>query len=156
MIRVVKVFGVLSVLLLTSGCAQLAAGVVNQVAVATVDEKVSDLLDRDCNSYRLVRGGTYCEERAFVNPGPELYCHRTLGAVDCYRKPDPYDVEKSGRTLPPAQLATPRYETIKRRAEANRERLRRRDDTEDPEAAEPEWRMPEKRLPQDVSNDVNI
>jgi hypothetical protein len=156
MMRAVKVFGVVSVLLMASGCAQVLTGVVNQVAVAAVDQKVSDVLDRDCNSYRLVRGGDYCEERAFVNPGPEIYCHRTLGAVDCYHQPDPYDVDKTGRTVAPAELATPRYETIKRRAESNRERLRRGDQDEEPESSEPEWRVPEKRPPQNVSSEADI
>ncbi len=156
MIRGIKVIGVLSVLLLASGCAQLAAGVVNQVAIATIDNKVSDALDRDCNSYRFVRGGHYCEEKAFVNPGPELYCHKTLGAVECYRKPDPYNVEKSGRTVPPSQLATPTYEAIKRQADANRERLRRRYGEPETDEQEPDWRVPEERKPQNVSNETDI
>ena len=156
MMRAVKVFGVLSVLLLASGCAQVLTGVVNQVVVATVDKKVSDVLDRDCNSYRFVRGGAYCEEQAFVNPGPEIYCHKTLGAVDCYQQPDPYDVDKTGRTVAPTELATPRYETIKRRADSNRERLRRRDQDDEPEGPEPEWRMPEKRQQQNVSSEAEI
>lgn len=156
MIRVVKVFGVLGVLLLVSGCAPLLTGVVNQVAVATVDTKVSDVLDRDCNSYRFVRGGRYCEERAFVDPGPEVYCHKTLGAVDCYQQPDPYNVQKSGRTVPPSQLASPGYETIKRRAEDNRERLRRRYGDGETEEPEPDWWVPEKRKEQNVSHETDI
>ncbi len=156
MTRAMKIVGILGILLITGGCAQLAASVVNQVAVATVDQKVSDILERDCNSYRFVRGGDYCEEQAFVDPGPQVYCYKTLGGVDCHEKPDPYKVSKHGRTNQPKELATPSYKTMQQQADANRERLRRRRGDDEPRDHEPEWRVPQKRPPQNVSDETDI
>lgn len=50
-----------------------------------VDIGVSAVSGRDCSLVRLDRGLSYCgpgEER-----GPEAYCTRTLGTVDCWASP---------------------------------------------------------------------
>ena len=156
--RLSIIFGLFGVLALTSGCAQMVAGAANQVAVAAVDQKLSQVLERDCNSYRFIRGGEYCERRAAPDPGPEIYCFKTLGGIDCHRKPDPYEVSGAGRTVEPQALQSPSYDVVKQQAEERRaeEKSERRARTLPVEPEEEEPYMLRKPAPQQISDRPKI
>jgi hypothetical protein len=88
----------------TSGCAAVAIGV--PIAAGTADTKVSQWTDGECSVENILVWDGFCH-KAEVKPPPQLYCFRSIGDVDCYAEADPYQVSSSGRSVPPASLATP-------------------------------------------------
>ncbi len=164
--RLAIIGGLFGLLTLTAGCAELAATAagqiattaVNQIAAAAVDERMSSILGKDCNSYRFVREGTYCvDDDPPVDPGPPLYCVKTLGGIECYDQPDPYAVAESGRTNQPQALRSPNYEVAKQQAEAQRSarqksREARRTPQSPPESGDEE----RKAAPQWVTDGLDI
>ena len=52
-----------------------------------VDIGVSAISGRDCSVVRLDRKQPYCAPREQV-PGPEPFCTRTLGTVQCWTDPE--------------------------------------------------------------------
>lgn len=49
---------------------------------------------QDCSSARAARGGHWCQPVYENRPEiPDLYCYRSIGAVDCYhtQSPNPHD-----------------------------------------------------------------
>ena len=59
------------------------------------DHAMSQILDKDCSSKRLVEDGKFCLDKdghttTVAAAAPE-YCYRTLADVTCYRHPDPFD-----------------------------------------------------------------
>jgi len=59
-------------------------------AIAVIDEKMSQLTEKDCTSVNIVFGDGYCKEKTRpINQEP-VYCYRTLGGIDCYAEKDPY------------------------------------------------------------------
>ncbi len=58
------------------------------------DHIVSQVLNKDCSSTRLINDGKLCAEETVattVASAIPTYCYRTLGSVSCYASRDPYD-----------------------------------------------------------------
>ena len=86
-------------LILLGGCAQSGgAALASTIAVIINEDKLpSDFIGdavsgEDCNSIRRMEdGGPLC--RKLITPefiDRPVYCYRTLGAVECFDKRDPY------------------------------------------------------------------
>ncbi len=54
------------------------------------DHLVSFSTGKNCSTIRRNLGQTYCEEDEITVP-EEIYCYRTLGKVNCYAEPNPFD-----------------------------------------------------------------
>ncbi len=79
----------LAFLVILSGCATEAA--------KSIDGTVSEYMGLNCSSQNLAVGESYC-----TRPGPDLvqekiHCYKSLGTVDCYKEPNPYETEQSIR-----------------------------------------------------------
>lgn len=79
----------------------VASGIVtlNATKKTSVDHIVSGITGEDCSVISLEQTGQYCQEKLEVVRS-DVYCYRTLAAVDCHYLPDPY---KNGHT----SLASP-------------------------------------------------
>lgn len=92
-------------LLSLSGCGASAGVVLAGGTLATyvnTDKLPSDHITsfatgEDCDTGRLIDGGTYCmqptdQELEFMRAAEEHpFCYQTLGDVTCYDTPDPYN-----------------------------------------------------------------
>ncbi len=85
------------IVLLLSACTALVppiAAVEGITAVGTgkplSDHIVSYASGKNCSIVRSSTGRSYCEEDE-LNPSPKVWCYRSLGSVDCYDRPDPYN-----------------------------------------------------------------
>ncbi len=67
------------------------------------DHFVSFSRGKNCSTVRRQTGQTYCEEDEVTQP-EEIYCYRTLGKVNCYAQPNPFDARNGtvGHTPPGA------------------------------------------------------
>lgn len=55
-----------------------------------IDHLMSSYKGQDCSSVRHSEGGEYCVDIVDVSnadPYSDLYCYRTIGAVNCYNTP---------------------------------------------------------------------
>lgn len=77
----VKVFLALS-LLATTGC--------TTAAVAVLDEKVSQMMEKDCTTVNVMLGESYCKAKRNEIKQEPVYCYKTLGGIDCYAEKGPY------------------------------------------------------------------
>jgi hypothetical protein len=61
------------------------------------DHIVSQVMNKDCSSKRLIEDGKAClddnGQTTTVAAAPPEFCYRTLADVSCYTKPDPFDPE---------------------------------------------------------------
>ncbi|OUR75290.1 hypothetical protein A9Q83_17830 [Alphaproteobacteria bacterium 46_93_T64] len=80
--RTIATSFLLLILLAATGC--------TTAAVAVIDEKISQLTDKECTSVNIMFGEDYCREKKRVIKQDPVYCYRTLGGVDCYSKKEPY------------------------------------------------------------------
>lgn len=71
----------------------------NATKKTLVDHVVSGITGEDCSVISLEQTGEYCPDKVEVVRS-DVYCYRTLAAVDCHYLPDPY---KNGHTA----LASP-------------------------------------------------
>ena len=108
--RVLQRFGLIAALLLLSaGCTVVAESVAGSAALAIVDKAVSDYAGKECRLAALITTGSICKAVAAASQPDPVYCFRTLGAVDCYREPDPYTAQPlPGLQRPPALAPAPR------------------------------------------------
>ncbi len=98
-----------ALLLLTAGCTVVAETVAGSAALAIVDKAVSDYAGKECRLAALITTGSICKTVAAASQPDPVYCFRTLGAVDCYREPDPYTAQPMpGLQRPPAPAPAPR------------------------------------------------
>jgi len=88
----------LSILIGATGC--------TTAAVAVIDEKISQMTDQDCTTVNIMLGENYCRDKNRTIKQEEVYCYRSLGGVDCYRKENPYDTDKSPRVQPSPVLGS--------------------------------------------------
>ncbi|MBL4739831.1 MAG: hypothetical protein JKY12_02495 [Sneathiella sp.] len=88
----------LSILLGATGC--------TTAAVAVIDEKISQMTDKDCTTVNIMLGDDYCRDKNRTIKQEEVYCYRTLGGVDCYREKNPYNTDKSPRVQPSPVLGS--------------------------------------------------
>lgn len=102
--RLLTVLALFALAPLTSGC--LTAVVANNTFGA-IDQAVSQKLDKDCSTYYLVGGKSYCQDRLHADLRAPVYCTRTLGGVECYSETDPYAVTDSARVAAPRVLTSP-------------------------------------------------
>ena len=77
----VKVF-LASSLLATTGC--------TTAAVAVLDEKVSQMMEKDCTTVNIMLGESYCKAKRNEIKQEPVYCYKTLGGIDCYAEKGPY------------------------------------------------------------------
>ena len=65
--------------------------------VKSFDKQISEYAGINCSATNISIGEDYCQspKRTFVQAS--VYCYKTMGGVDCYRKPNPYHTEKSER-----------------------------------------------------------
>lgn len=99
--------GILAAALALGACSDAAVGVgiaanivaLNATDKTLVDHVVSGIRGEDCSVVSLEQTGHYCPEKVEVVRS-NVYCYRTLAAVDCHYLPDPY---KNGQTA----LASP-------------------------------------------------
>ncbi len=97
-----------ALLLLTAGCTVVAESVAGSAALAIVDKAVSDYAGKECRLAALITTGSICKAVAAASQPDPVYCFRTLGAVDCYREPDPYAAQPlPGLQRPPALAPAP-------------------------------------------------
>ncbi|WP_169567322.1 hypothetical protein [Sneathiella limimaris] len=82
MLRVIVCGFLFSVLLSTTGC--------TSAAVAVLDEKMSQMTDKECTSVNIMLGEDYCKPKRNEIKQEQVYCYRTLGGVDCYSEKSPY------------------------------------------------------------------
>lgn len=75
-------------------------------AVAVIDEKISQMTEKDCTTVNIMLGEDYCRDRDRSLRQEQVYCYRSLGGVDCYREKNPYDTDKSPRVQPAAVLGS--------------------------------------------------
>lgn len=75
----------------TSGCSALL--------VAAADNAISEATQKDCAVSRILRGDPVCRGADRKPVEQAIYCHRSLGGVDCYGDPDPHHYNEEGRTL---------------------------------------------------------
>lgn len=56
-----------------------------------VDHAASWITGKDCSSIHSANGYSYCDE-PYVDESAAVprYCYRSLGAITCYDRPDPY------------------------------------------------------------------
>ncbi|MBM3565110.1 MAG: hypothetical protein FJX42_03235 [Alphaproteobacteria bacterium] len=80
-----------------SGCSAVP-GFAQVEGVSTVvtekplsDHIVSFFSGKNCSVIRREKGQTYCEEDELKTTQAKVYCYKTLGAVNCYDRPDPFD-----------------------------------------------------------------
>ncbi|MBT5414694.1 MAG: hypothetical protein HOH66_02625 [Rhodospirillaceae bacterium] len=55
-----------------------------------VDHAASLVTGMDCSSIHSANGYSYCNDSDEENAAAPTYCYRSLGAVTCYDRPDPY------------------------------------------------------------------
>lgn len=73
------------------------------------DIGISAVSGRDCSVVRLDRGQSYCAARD-TGPAPDVFCTRSLGAVDCWEDPAKLPGRYRGvGDTPPATAAQDRY-----------------------------------------------
>lgn len=70
------------VMLSTTGC--------TTAAVAVIDEKISQMTEKECTSVNIMFGESYCKEKGEPIKQEPVYCYKTLGGIDCYAKEAPY------------------------------------------------------------------
>lgn len=98
-----KGLAILPLLLLAlGGCnpyqTALIAGV-NAISYLETDKTVEDhvlskMTHEDCSTERIFKDGHMCRDTdtgTTVAQAQPVYCYRTLGAITCYDKPDPYE-----------------------------------------------------------------
>ncbi len=67
------------------------------------DHFVSFMSGKNCSTIRREKGQTYCEEDELRSAAPKVYCYRSIGGVNCYDRPDPFD----GQTYQPLEETPP-------------------------------------------------
>jgi len=98
MLRLITVGFLLSITLFTTGC--------TTAAVAVIDEKISQMTDKDCTSVNIMLGESYCRDKARQIKQEPVYCYKTLGGVDCYAVKDPYENGTNDRVRDVSQLGS--------------------------------------------------
>ncbi len=89
MLRIVILGSLLSLVLSTTGC--------TSAAVAVIDEKISQMTEKNCTTVNIMLGEDYCRDKIRHLKQEAVYCYKTLGGVDCYREKNPYKTERSER-----------------------------------------------------------
>ena len=80
----------------------LGLGGCTTAAITMVDEAASGITGQDCSVRYLLAATTgFCKDHARVPDGPPVYCHRTLGAVECYAARDNRSPGTGIATSPP-------------------------------------------------------
>ncbi len=113
----------LAVLVVLSGCATEAA--------KSIDGTVSEYMGLTCSSQNIAVGEDYC-----TRPGPDLvqekiHCYKSLGKVDCYREPNPYETEQSVRVRQVLALGSEGAEIMTVEEYELRQIMRKNRDTKD-------------------------
>ena len=102
----------ISVLAALSACGAIPgfAQIEGMTTVATEkplsDHFVSFFSGKNCSVVRREKGQTYCEEDELRSAAPKVYCYRSIGGVNCYDRPDPFDGQSYRpleETPPPAK-----------------------------------------------------
>lgn len=65
--------------------------------VKSFDKQISEYAGINCSATNLSIGEDYCQSPKQTFVQASVYCYKTMGGVDCYRKPNPYHTEKSER-----------------------------------------------------------
>ncbi|MEH6527303.1 MAG: hypothetical protein V7723_14620 [Sneathiella sp.] len=65
--------------------------------VKSFDKQISEYAGISCSATNLSIGEDYCQSPTETFLQASVYCYKTMGGVDCYRKPNPYHTEKSER-----------------------------------------------------------
>lgn len=65
--------------------------------VKSFDQQISEYAGINCSATNLSSGEDYCQppQQKFVQES--VYCYKSMGGVDCYRRPNPYHTEKTKR-----------------------------------------------------------
>ncbi|MEK7820207.1 MAG: hypothetical protein AAB543_03770 [Pseudomonadota bacterium] len=85
------------VLLALAGCGAVPGFAQVEGATTVVTEKplsdhfVSFFSGKNCSTIRREKGQAYCEEDEMRSGAPKVYCYRSIGGVNCYDRPDPFD-----------------------------------------------------------------
>jgi hypothetical protein len=74
--------------------------------VKSVDEQMSELAGTKCSATNLSVGEDYCQAPKLEYIQVPVYCYKTMGGVDCYRKPNPYHAESAERVRPALSLGS--------------------------------------------------
>jgi len=91
---------VLAAALLTAGCGNPASFYVLSAATSSfinsdklpTDHLAEAITGLDCSTVRMINdNGPLCRRENPIVIEPPLYCYRTLGSIDCYREPDPFN-----------------------------------------------------------------
>ncbi|MBO6825076.1 MAG: hypothetical protein JJ879_02655 [Sneathiella sp.] len=98
MLRLITVGFLLSLTLFTTGC--------TTAAVAVIDEKISQMTDKECTSVNIMLGESYCQDKVRQIKQEPVYCYKTLGGVDCYAEKDPYEDGQSERVRDVSELGS--------------------------------------------------
>ena len=90
----------LAAALLTVGCGNPTSFYVLSAATASfvnsdklpTDHLAEAITGLDCSTVRMINDqGPLCRREEPIVIEPPLYCYRTLGSIDCYREPDPFN-----------------------------------------------------------------
>jgi len=84
--------------LFTTGC--------TTAAVAVIDEKISQMTDKECTSVNIMLGESYCRDKVRQIKQEPVYCYKTLGGVDCYAEKDPYENGTNERVRDVSELGS--------------------------------------------------
>ncbi len=88
------------------GLAQIEGATVVATEKPLSDHLMSFLSGKNCSVIRREKGQTYCEEDELRSAAPKVYCYRSIGGVNCYDRPDPFDGQSYKaleETPPPAK-----------------------------------------------------
>lgn len=104
-------YGILAAALALGACSDAAVGIgiagnivaLNATKKTLVDHVVSGITGEDCSVISLEQTGHYCPEQVEVVRS-DVYCYRTLAAVDCHHLPDPYRNGYTALASPPPVL----------------------------------------------------
>ncbi len=71
------------------------------------DHLVSWATGRDCSVIHYEQDGQYCMDTPKEVDRQRLYCFKTLGAVECHQRPDPYYNGERVLASPPVRIIEP-------------------------------------------------
>ncbi len=98
MLRLFTVGLLLALMSLTSGC--------TTAAVAVIDEKISQMTEKECTTVNIMLGEDYCRDKKRHIKQEQVYCYKTLGGIDCYATKDPYASGTSERVQEASALGS--------------------------------------------------
>jgi hypothetical protein len=98
MARILTSLVLLSVMFIATGC--------TSAAVAVIDEKVSQMTEKDCTTVNIMLGENYCRDKKLAIKQDPIYCYRTLGGIDCYARKDPYKSKEAPRVREVSELGS--------------------------------------------------